>query len=266
MPIAPVQGGTLHYDVTGRPLDQSHAPIALLLPQSTGPIGLTPFIQQLAAHHTVITYDQRGTGGSSPVPDSMSMATQAGDLIELLDALDVEQAVLLCHSTGCGIGISAAAAHPDRVSHLVLVSPWTHADPHLTTMQNLRIAAARALDPKQYAHFNAALLFPPDFRRAHQAGFDQLATAAPDKPQDADEIARRLNAILAFDARPLLPAIACRTLAITAQDDQLMPSWFAAEAAAAIASAALVELDDGGHMLLETRAFEIIEAVRPFIR
>lgn len=132
-------------------------------------------------------------------------------------------------------------------------------------MQNLRIAAARALAPTPYAQFNAALLFPPEFRRAHQSGFDQMAASAPAKPQDADAIARRLTAILAFDARPLLPTIRCRTLAITARDDQLMPTWFAAEVARLIANAQLMELDGGGHMILETRAADVTSAVLSFL-
>jgi len=265
MPIAPIPGGSLHYELTGQPLDGGRPPIALLLPQSGGPVGLNPFIDQLATHHTVLTYDQRGTGGSSPMPEAMSMATQAADVVALLDTLAIGRAHLLCHSTGCGIGISTAANHPDRVAQLILASPWTHADQHLTTMQNLRIAAARALAATQYAHFNAALLFPPDFRRAHQTGFERLAAAAPAKPQNADQIARRLNAILAFDARPLLPAIQCQTLAIAAKDDQLMPAWFAAEAAHLTPNARLTELEGGGHMILETRTSEMIDAVLEFL-
>ena len=112
---------------------------------------------------------------------------------------------------------------------------------------------------------NAALLFPPEFRRADQAGFDRQAAEAPAHPQDATEIARRLAAILAFDARPLLSAIRCPTLVTVAKDDQLMPSWFAAEAAAAIASAEYVEFDAGGHMLLETRTAEFVAVLLEFL-
>ena len=266
MPIADIPGGSLHYDVAGAGLASDRVPLVLLLPQSAGPVGITSLIDGLAKYHAVITYDQRGTGGSSPAPETMSMATQAADLVGLLGALNVGKANLLCHSTGCGIGISVAAAHAERLDKLVLTSPWTYADPHLTTMQNLRVAAARALDPVQYAHFNAALLFPPEYRRAHQAGFERLAIEASDRPQDADTIKRRLDAILAFDARPHLAAFRIRTLIIAAQDDQLMPAWFAAEAARSIHGSELLELDGGGHMLLETRTSEIVDAVLRFLQ
>ncbi len=45
-----------------------------------------------------------------------------------------------------------------------------------------------------------------------------------------------------------------------------MPSWFAAEAAHLIPNASLLELYGGGHMILETRASDIIEVVLPFLK
>ena len=102
------------------------------------------------------------------------MAGRAAELAQLFDALEIDRAHLFCHSTGCGVGLSLAAACPDRVAGLVLANPWSHGDAHLTTLQRLRVAAARALDPYCYAWFNASLLFPPDYRRAHAKAFENL--------------------------------------------------------------------------------------------
>ena len=265
MPFVDIPGGSLHYDRTGAGGDAAARPLVLLLPQSSGPLGTAPFMERLAERHVVITYDQRGTGASSPAPPTLSMASQAADVLGLLDTLGLQRAALVCHSTGCGIGLSVAADHSDRVSALVLAAPWTFADAHLATMQKLRVAAARGLDAKQYAHFNAALLFPPDYRREQQAGFDQIAKQAVSAPQDADKIEQRLNAILAFDARPFLPSIRSKTLVLSACDDQLMPIWFAKEAADAIPDAELVALDGGGHMILESRAAEASDTILRFL-
>ena len=260
MPLADVGGAQLSYQVIG-----DGTPLVLLLPQSSGPAGRQAFVDELAQRHTVVSYDQRGTGASSASPGSMSMADQGADVVGLLDALGFEQVALVCHSTGCGIGLSLAASDPRRVRSLVLATPWTYADKHLSTMQNLRIAAARALDPQQYARFNAALLFSPEFRRANQAGFDQLAAQALANPHDAEQIAARLQAILAFDSRPLLPTIGCPTLVAASSDDQLMPAWFARQAAQAIAGARYQEFDGGGHMLPETRTPELVAAIEEFL-
>ncbi len=260
MAIADIHGVTICYETTGH-----GAPLVLLLPQSTGPTGRRMLVDTLAQHYTVITYDQRGTGGSSSAPDTMSIAMHAEDVAGLIKTLRVNRASLLCHSTGCGIGLSVAARYPEWIGALVLAAPWTHADAHLTTMQNLRKAAASALAPKAYAHFNAALLFPPEFRRTNEAGFNRLAAEAVTRPHDATAIARRLDAILAFDARPLLSAIQSETLVAVAVDDQLMPPWFAANIGHGIAKAELVEFDGGGHMLLETRTAEFAAVVLAFL-
>ena len=260
MPLAQIEGGDIHYTEQGR-----GAPLVMLLPQSSGPAGVGPFLGRMADGFRVIGYDQRGTGQSAPArgPDAMTMAARAAEVAGLLDALGIGKAYLCCHSTGCGIGLSMAASHAERVAGLVLVNPWSHGDPHLTTMQRLRVAVARALDPYRYAWFNASLLFPPEYRRAHADPFEQLAKDATQ--QDADQIESRLEAILAFDARPLAPRIACPTLIVTAADDQLMPAWFGVELAGLIPDARLSAMDGGGHMLPETRGGELAAAVTGFL-
>ena len=259
MPLAQIEGGDICYEESG-----SGAVLAMLLPQSAGPIGVGPFCDRLAGRFRVVRYDQRGTGRSSPVavPEGLTMTGRAAELTQLFDALEVDRAHLFCHSTGCGIGLSLAAACPDRVTGLVLANPWSHGDAHLTTMQRLRVAAARALDPYRYAWFNASLLFPPDYRRVNAEAFEKLARNAA--PQDADRIEGRLEAILAFDARPLAQGLSCPTLVVTAADDQLMPPWFGAELAALIPGATHRALEGGGHMLPETRGDVLANVVLNF--
>lgn len=260
MPMARVAGGDIHYTIAGH-----GSPATLLLPQSSGPLGPEAFADALARRFTILRYDQRGTGRSAPVAasDDYSMAARATEVAGLLDALDIAQTHLVCHSTGCGIGLAFAGAHPGRVGGLVLVSPWAHADRHLMTMQTLRIAAARTLDPYSYAWFNASLLFPPDYRRAHETGFERIAATAT--PQDAEVIARRLAAILAFDARPIAAALACPVLTVSAADDQLMPAWFGRELAELVSGARHIELPGGGHMLPETQGPLLAEEVADFL-
>ena len=260
MPLVQIEGGDIHYEESGRGVV-----LAMLLPQSGGPVGVRPFQDRLAERFRVVRYDQRGTGLSAPVaaPEGMTMAGRAAELAELFDALGIDKAHLFCHSTGCGIGLSLAAACPERVAGLVLANPWSHGDAHLTAMQRLRVAAARALDPYRYAWFNASLLFPPDYRRAHAEAFERLARNAP--PQDPDRIENRLGAILAFDARSLAPSLTCPTLVVTAADDQLMPAWFGEELAALIPGAVHRALSGGGHMLPETRDEALANAVVDFL-
>lgn len=260
MPMARIDGGDIHYSERG-----DGQPLVMALPQSGGPVGVEPFLDALARSFRMITYDQRGTGRSAPVttPDGMAMPARAAEIAGLLDALEIDRTHLCGHSTGCGIAIAMAAAAPTRIGRLALVNPWSHGDRHLITMQRLRVAAARALEPYRYAWFNAGLLFPPAHRREHAAAFERLALEAA--PQDADQIEARLEAILAFDARPLAPKLACPALVATASDDQLMPAWFGAELAGLVPDATLLPFDGGGHMLPETRGSELAAAINDFL-
>lgn len=262
MPMAQIDGGDIHYTELG-----DGEPVIMLLPQSGGPIGPQPFLDELAARYLVIRYDQRGTGKSAPASSekAMSMSGRAGEVIGLLDALGIDQAYLCCHSTGCGIGLTTASAHPDRVKGVVLINPWRYGDPHLTTMQELRMAAAGALEPYRYAWFNASLLFPPEYRREHESGFEAMAVAAKSAPQDADQITKRLRAILALDTRKITSKVSCPVLIVTGADDQLMPAWFGREMVDDIGDARLVELNGGGHMLPETRGPEVAAEVLAFL-
>ena len=260
MPFANVDGSKIYYREQG-----NGAPLVMLLPQSGGPVGVDPFLNALALRFRVITYDQRGTGRSDPVTTShgMSMMGRSAEVVGLLNALKIDQAHLCGHSTGCGIGIATASTAPNRTSRLILVNPWTHGDRHLITMQRLRIAAARALDPYRYAWFNASLLFPPEHRREHAVAFERLALEAA--PQDADQIEARLEAILAFDARCLAPRLSCPSLVATSADDQLMPAWFGIELSGLIPDARHLAMDVGGHMLPETCGPELAVAISSFL-
>ena len=254
MPTASIEGAEIHFETAGE-----GPPLLLVTGLGAGPAARAAFVEALAQRHTVLTYDQRGTGQSKGGPAGLSIEGHAGDVVAVLDAAGIAKAHIFGHSTGAGAATVLAAGHPDRVASLVLAAPWTHADDHLRALQELRKAAARTLPPEHYARFNALLLYPPEFRRAHAARFARMAEDAVRAPQAAETFAARLDAILAFDARPYYPRIDCRTLVLTAPDDQVMPRWFAEEATGAIPGARLVALDGGGHMMTETRTDAVVE-------
>ena len=97
MPMATVEGGNIHYSISGE-----GPPLVLLLPQSAGPVGVGPFIEGLAQSCMVIRYDQRGTGQSQAPddPTAIAMPDRAKEVAGLLDALAIPQASLYCLSTG----------------------------------------------------------------------------------------------------------------------------------------------------------------------
>jgi 3-oxoadipate enol-lactonase len=97
-----------------------------------------PQVGPLAARFRVVRYDCRGFGASGPLDPAISY-THAGDLVALLDHLDIGDAVLVGLSFGGRVALQTALADPARVRGLALLDavldgvPW---DPE----------SARALD------------------------------------------------------------------------------------------------------------------------
>lgn len=77
----------------------------------------------LAAGYRVIAHDRRGHGRSSQSATGHDMDTYAADVAALTDALDLQGAVHIGHSTGGGeVARYVARAKPGRVAKAVLVS------------------------------------------------------------------------------------------------------------------------------------------------
>ncbi len=266
MPFADLQHGPLHYETWG-----AGPPLVLLLPVSRGPEGLGPLILVLSGTLTVIRYDQRGYGespaadGRDPSLGPVPLSARASEVLELLDHLGIDAANLLAHSTGCGVALEMVAAAPGRVGSLTLVSPWSHADTELRTIQNLRVAAARAMGAVDYATYNASLLFPPWYRRRFAKGFKAMAEAATASPQDADFIQNGLIPILELDGREIAKQVVCPTQILAARDDQLMPPWHGETLAGLIGGSGHELLETGGHMLLETQREIIADRVTALV-
>ncbi|HEX2027004.1 MAG TPA: alpha/beta hydrolase [Nitriliruptorales bacterium] len=81
------------------------------------------FTRELALSTSVLTYDLRNQGCSSPADGPLSFGQHVDDLIRLLDGLEVEQTYLLGTSISTLICRDLAATHPDRVRGLILVGP-----------------------------------------------------------------------------------------------------------------------------------------------
>ena len=88
-----------------------------------------PQVGPLAARFRVVRYDCRGFGASGPFDPAVPY-THAGDLVALLDHLDIGEAVLAGLSFGGRVALQTALAAPDRVCGLVLLDavldgvPW----------------------------------------------------------------------------------------------------------------------------------------------
>jgi len=101
-------------------VEEGAGPVVVLLHGQPGSAASwAPVLVELRDHARLIALDRpgyRATGGPA-----LGFAANAAVVVEVLDALDVESAVVVGHSWGGGVAIALAAARPERVAGLVLV-------------------------------------------------------------------------------------------------------------------------------------------------
>lgn len=136
-------GVRMHFEVRG-PVD---APALVLLHgYSDSGFSFSRILPLLPADRRIIVPDLRGHGRSSQPPAGYGMDTLAHDVLALLDALDVESAVVLGHSMGSLVAQRFAVLAPERVEALVLVgsAPSIHG---LAGLDEFRAAVDALAEP-----------------------------------------------------------------------------------------------------------------------
>src|SRR5689334_2970288 len=104
------------------------------------------FAPVLAKKLTVITYDQRDTGGTRNPPERYTLADLGRDVGGLIAGLGYERAHLFGTSYGGAIAQEAVLQCPERIDHLILSATW--AGPGLAVADDFMAFRQRALgDP-----------------------------------------------------------------------------------------------------------------------
>jgi pimeloyl-ACP methyl ester carboxylesterase len=122
----------------------------------------------------VVRYDVRGHGrsGFTPNPADFRWEHLAGDLIGVLEALNINVAVLGGASLGVGVSLWAALLARERVSALVLVIPPTAWATRPAQVERYRVGARLIRDEGIAAYIGAAQAQPvPAIFRGPLGGF-----------------------------------------------------------------------------------------------
>jgi pimeloyl-ACP methyl ester carboxylesterase len=222
-------------------------------------------VPHLARHFSVITVEPRGNGRADRPTDPAAYTDTAlaGDLLAVLDALDVERAVLVGHCVAAWYAALVATAHPDRVLGLVLINPTA---PHLGAQLPHRsgISFDEDLGPAGdvgWSRYNRHSM-RRDYRGYLEFYFDELIAEPHSSKQREDAVGWGLetnpDVLVANDDAPpsvatvagteaVLSAIRQPTLVITGDDDRCIPPARGARYAELIGAEHLV-LAGAGHL------------------
>jgi aminoacrylate hydrolase len=260
VPRISIGDGSLYYEEHG-----SGEP--LLLVPGLGGVGATFFKQlpELSRRYRVIVHDHRGCGQSDRTLMRYSVEQMTHDTLRLMDALKIERAHFLGHSTGGAIGQIIATQEPRRLGKLILSSTWTHCDAFFTRLFEARHAVLKHTGPMRYLRATTAVLYPPWWVAQNEtlAAEQERQQAASFPPVEV--VLSRIEAILRFDRRGELSRIGTPTLVTVAVDDVVTPLYFSQALAKAIPGAMLKVFEAGGHMPYQVIDAEYTRAVLDFL-
>jgi pimeloyl-ACP methyl ester carboxylesterase/DNA-binding winged helix-turn-helix (wHTH) protein len=229
------------------------------------------WLRELSHEHTLIRYDERGSGLSDRYVEDLSFDAWVRDLEDLVDELELERFPLLGISQGCAVAIAYATRHPERVSRLVLYggfllgrmkrarTPQEVAEEEIIVRQ---MPLSWGRDNDAFRQFFAAMFLPEGTQEQWRWFCDlQRVTTTP-------EIAVRLRTTAAqIDVTALAPRVSVPTLVLHGHQDAVVRFDAGRDLAANIAGARFVPLESRNHVLLEDEPAwgRFVEEVRAFL-
>ncbi len=163
MPTTQSNGITIAYEVHG-----SGQPLLLITGVGYGAWFWHKVVPGLAARFQVITFDNRGAGGSDKLNGPYTVAMMAADAAGLLDALGVRSACVMGHSLGGFVAQELAVTRPDLVGKLILASTHHGGQKVIPiTPEALQVLTNRQGDPLELIQRGIAIACVPGFAERH---------------------------------------------------------------------------------------------------
>lgn len=214
VPTADINGAELYFESHGE------GEALLLIPGFD--FGVWSFYRQmpvLAEHMRVISFDLRGSGGSSAMPKGFTIADMANDAIALLDHLGLDKVSLLGFSSGGFVAFELALRHRARISRLISVATH-HGGP-------------KAVHPKGSVFSKLAgggvnadlsLYFSDAARESDPELCDDFVRRRAENSREGGNMMQRAAMLMRFDLREEISGLDMPALISVGKDDEVVPA------------------------------------------
>lgn len=229
------------------------------------------WLEELTRNHTLIYYDERGSGLSDWNAEDVSFEAWVRDLEAVVEAAGLRRFPLFAMSQAGAVAVAYAARHPDKVSRLIVhgayARGWLKRD--LTEEQieeeKLMISLMRVgwgRDNPAFRQVFAMQLFPDAPPEQIRALEEQMRLSV--SPKNAVRLESEMHRI---DVRDLAQQITVPTLVSHSHGDEAVPFEEGRLLASLIPGAQFVALESKNHLLREDEAAwqKFVEAVRGFL-
>jgi pimeloyl-ACP methyl ester carboxylesterase len=225
----------------------------------------------------IMAVETRGHGESKAGEDGYGLGPAGRDLAEVLETLDVRDAIVVGHSMGGMVAMRFAVDHPDVLDERIAGLVFLATAPFLGVPTSIAARADGLAD--RAAHWEGRRLKVPLDRFAHSDLAFLLARVAfgVDPSPTHVELTRRMVSdvplqafiptglrLLGHDAADALRATRTPSLVIVGDHDHITPPRYSEALADLLPHARLIELPGCGHQVMLERRHEFADLLRSF--
>ena len=241
---------------------QGDGPAIVLINGATLPLAFwDPVAERLASRARVIRFDQRNAGASD-FAGSFSLLDVAADVDALLQALDVEQAVVAGHAWGGRVAQVFARDYPHRLRGLVVCGTGGQLPPDIEPAWLREMGTARkASDRAAWDDCMTRLYCAPGYARRDPAGFRATGDVIWNAPRvRAARPDMRIAPSPSYWGRATVPS-----LLIYAEHDRFGTPANARDLHARLPGSQLEMLPQAGHLLVREQPDRVAELIAAFV-
>ena len=207
-----------------------------------------PQLSLAATGWRVVAPQLRGMDGGSTDRPATSMDDHAADVIDLLDALHIDDAVIGGLSMGGYVAFALLRLAPRYVKGLILADTRPQADtPDGVEGRKRMLALVEAKGAAAIADEMIPKLLGEHTRRHQPDVADRVGSLI--LANSAEAIAHAITALMTrADSTPLLSSIHCPTLVVVGEEDTVTPPALSEQMHKAIAGSEYVVVPGAGHL------------------
>lgn len=251
MPLIETANGSIwfadHRDVT------AHLPVTIFVHGAGGTHLDWPAELRRLPEANAIVVDLPGHG-RSPGSGRQTVGAYTADIIAIMDALKLSQAIIGGHSMGGAIAMMMALNYPGRVQGLILIGTSAKLGVHPDILNGFMTEMSRTVALVVGLYYG-------------KTGTDSLRRRSTQRLMEFNPIivSQDYAACNVFDIRAQVGHIKQPTLILGGTDDKLTPYKYSEFLHEKIAGSALVKVDGGGHMMMLEQPEFVGETVRKWL-